>query len=350
MARHALGPATLAVVQALEGAWRDPERDPDGSWLVGCSGGPDSLALALGAYEACRRAGALSRLGAVVVDHDLQQGSAAVAATARDRLLAIGYPSEAVRVVRVVVDPEQARELGIEAAARNARYAAFEQVAAEAPVETEVLLGHTRDDQAETVLLGIVRGSGMRSLAGIAPRRGPYVRPLLDLARADLRACCAENDLAWWEDPANADERYARVRVRHRVLPVLAESFGGDGAVSAALARTAALARVDADFLDALAEAAEEDAVVPATERAGDELDCTELAFLPEALRTRVVRRWLVGHGSREPGAVHVAAVCALVTHWHGQKGVDVPGLRVVREEGHLRATGAPRDGDRGPA
>lgn len=343
MARRALGPATLAVVQAVEQAWRDPLRDAAGEWLVACSGGADSLALAVGAYEVCRRAGAIDRLGAVVVDHGLQPGSELVAATARDRLLGIGYPEGAVRVLRVQVQPEEIRLLGLEAAARAARYAAFEQAAAGTPEGTEVLLAHTRDDQAETVLLGLLRGSGIRSLAGIAPRRDAYVRPLLELGRADLQACCAENGLDWWQDPANEDERFTRVRIRRTVLPVLEQAVGDEGSVAEALARTAALARVDADFLDAMAEAAEEDVLVTvgAESESGDGagedvLDCAELAFLPEALRSRVVRRWLVRHGAREPGAVHVSAVTALVTDWHGQRGIDVPGLRVVRRDGRL--------------
>ncbi|WOP17242.1 tRNA lysidine(34) synthetase TilS [Raineyella sp. LH-20] len=390
MARRVLGVATLTVARAVLDAWQDPAHDRSGGWLVGCSGGSDSLALAVGAYEACRRVDALDRLGAVIVDHGLQEGSAAVAATVREQLVGIGYPEAAVQVRRVRVDPARIRADGVEAAARTARYAAFEDALAaidttpgvtgtSGPTDSavdppghEVLLAHTRDDQAETVLLGLVRGSGVRSLAGIAPRRGPYVRPLLDLTRATLRECCRENDLGWWEDPYNADDRYARARIRHRVLPVLEDEFGGTGSVAVALARTAALARVDADFLDALAEAAEADAVV-APEPAGPEpvaadtigdssevastgptpagpgrrcvgdLDCAELAFLPEALRTRVVRRWLVRCGAREPGAGHVAAVCRLVTHWRGQQGVDLPGLRVVRREGRLRGR-APGD------
>lgn len=342
MARRTMGPATLAVVQAVEAAWRDPGRDPAGDWLVACSGGSDSLALAVGAYAVCRRAGAVGRLGAVVVDHGLQAGSAAVAATARDLLVSIGYPPQQVRVNRVVVEPGAGRGLGPEAAARTARYAAFEQAVAGWPAGSEVLLAHTRDDQAETVLLGIVRGSGTRSLAGIAARRGPYVRPLLALGRADLRACCTENGLAWWDDPANDDEHFARVRIRRTILPLLEQAFGGDGAVSAALVRTAALARVDADFLDAMAEAAEDDVVVPGAAEGADGhadaemLDCAEVAILPEALRGRVVRRWLVRRGAREPGAGHVAAVCSLVTDWHGQKAIDVPGVRVVRRDGRL--------------
>lgn len=335
MAAREMGPATLAVARAVEQAWRDPVRDRDGDWLVGCSGGADSLALAVGAYAVCRRAGAADHLGAVVVDHGLQQGSADVATTARERLLAIGYRPEAVQVVRVEVDDAQVRARGVEAAARTVRYAAFTDALERSPAGTEVLLAHSRDDQAETVLLGMLRGSGVRSLAGIAPRRGSYVRPLLGLGRATLRACCTENGLQWWDDPANMDERFLRVRLRRQVLPLLGELAGGAEAISVSLARTADLARTDADFLDDLAEAAEDDAVRPG---GSDELDCAELAFLPEALRGRVVRRWLVRQGAREPGAVHVAAVCALVTRWHGQNGVDVPGLRVRRVEGRLRA------------
>lgn len=347
MARRALGPATLAVVQAVEQAWRDPLRDPAGEWLVACSGGADSLALAVGAYEVCRRAGASDRVGVVVVDHGLLPGSEQVALTARDRLLGIGYPEETVRVQRVQVQPEEIRLLGLEAAARAARYAAFERAAADTPEGTEVLLAHTRDDQAETVLLGLLRGSGVRSLAGIAPRRDAYVRPLLELGRADLQACCAENGLDWWQDPANEDGRFTRVRIRRTVLPVLEQAVGGEGSVAEALARTAALARVDADFLDAMAEAAEEDVLVTVGAESGDGggeevLDCAELVFLPEALRSRVVRRWLVRHGAREPGAVHVSAVAALVTDWHGQKGIDVPGLQVVRHDGRLHAAQHP--------
>lgn len=343
MARRSLGPATLAVTRAVQGAWREPARDTAGGWLVGCSGGADSLALAVGALGVCRRADAVDRLGAVVVDHALQPGSDEVARTTRERLVGIGYAPESVAVVRVRVDPDRIRELGPEAAARAARYAAFRDALDRAPAGTEVLLAHSRDDQAETVLLGLLRGSGIRSLSGMAPRRGPYVRPLLDLSREQLRACCSENGLAWWEDPANADDRYLRVRLRHEVLPLLQRLAGGGEAVDEALARTAALARADADFLDDLAEAAAEDVVRPGA--GGEELDCAELAFLPAALRGRVIHRWLVGLGSREPGAVHVAAVAALVTHWHGQRGVDVPGLRVQRQGGRLRRAG--RAGDR---
>ena len=287
--------------------------------LVACSGGPDSLALAAAAAVVAARRGDAVR--AVVVDHGLQDGSDAVATTVatqvRERL---DLPVEVVRV-QVADDGS-----GPEAAARAARYAALERSAA--PGEC-VLLGHTMDDQAETVLLGLARGSGLRSLAGMAPVRGPFVRPLLGLRRDVTAACCTELGLEPWHDPHNEDDRFTRVRVRSRVLPVL-EAELGPGVVEA-LARTAELARADADLLDELA--ATESGVATA-----DGLRCVQLAELGSALRSRVLRAWLLGHGAREVSAAHLAAVTELVTDWHGQRWVDLPGLRVSRGAGVLSA------------
>ncbi len=317
MARHALGPASLRIVQALDAL-------APGPWVVACSGGADSLALAWGAAHVAARRGTPAR--AVIVDHGLQPGSDAVAARVRDRL---GHlPSRdgsaalalAATVVRVEVTDAGA---GPEASAREARYAAL--VAAAEPGE-RVLLGHTLDDQAETVLLGLARGSGARSLAGMPPERGVFARPLLGLGREVSAACCAELGLTPWADPHNADRRFARVRVREAVLPVLERELGPG--VREALARTAVQLRRDADVLDALADA-EPDA---------DELNCRRLAGLEPAVRDRIVRGWLRARGASDLATGHVDAVTALVTDWHGQKGIDVPGLRVVRKDGVLRA------------
>lgn len=319
MARRALGPATLAVVQAVEAAL-GPD---DGALLVGCSGGADSLALAFGVQHAARRRELPYR--AVVVDHQLQEGSAAVAAQARSTLTGLGYADVAVLPVVVAEDAGQ----GVEAAARDARYAALQAAAAAGrdgggPAAT-VLLGHTRDDQAETVLLGLARGSGTRSVAGMAVRARSLLRPLLDLGRATTGQACAELGLEPWQDPHNRDRAYARVRVRHGVLPVL-ESELGPG-VAAALARTAFLAREDADLLDALAAAADP---------GGEALPCADVADLPPALRHRVLRRWLLARGSADLGLGHVLAVEALLLRWHGQRGVAVPGGTVTRRGGQL--------------
>ena len=317
MSRRALGPATLAVVQAVAAALEPTDR----ALLVACSGGADSLALAAGVAHVARDA-ALPWAGAVV-DHGLQGGSADVAERARDALSGLGCPDVVVVGVEVA-----ATGSGPEAAARDARYAALET--ARSAREATLLLGHTRDDQAETVLLGLARGSGARSLAGMAVRGADRVRPLLRLPRTTTVACCAELGLRPWADPHNADPTYARVRVRERVLPVLETELGPG--VAAALARSADLLRADADLLDALAGRA-----ASGVER-DDGLDCAGLAGLPPALRTRVLRSWLHARGARYVGADHVAAVDALVTAWHGQGPAHLPSLAVARTDGLLHA------------
>ncbi len=311
MARRALGPATLQLVQAVEAVL-------DGPVLVACSGGPDSLALAAAAAVVGGRRGIAVR--AAVVDHGLQDDSAVLAASVADRLAGLGLPAQ---VLTVAVPPGAD---GPEAAARDARYAALEQAAASGEM---VLLGHTLDDQAETVLLGLARGSGARSLAGMPERRGRFVRPLLGLRAATTRQACAELGLESWADPHNSEDRFARVRVRTRVLPVLEAELGPG--VAEALARSAALLRADADLLDELA--ASERATHPAPD-----LDCDRLAGLPTALRGRVVRDWLRDAGATDLSAVHVAAVTALVTDWRGQRRAEVPGVRVHRRDGRLVA------------
>lgn len=309
MARRALGPAALAVVRAVE-------RGATGPLLVACSGGADSLALAAAAAIVGRRRELPVR--AIVVDHGLQPGAGEVAARAVRQLA----PMEvSVVSVRVHVAGE-----GLEAAARTARYHALESAAA----DELVLLGHTLDDQAETVLLGLARGSGTRSLAGMPTRRGRFVRPLLGLRRATTVAACAELGLEPWDDPQNAEPGFARARVRHRVLPVLEAELGPG--IAEALARTAELARADADLLDDLAAQA-------AATQQGEVLDVRWLAELPEALRGRVVRGWLTAAGGRDLAAAHVQAVLGLVSDWHGQGPLDLPGVRAARRGGTLHSS-----------
>ncbi|HEV8055700.1 MAG TPA: tRNA lysidine(34) synthetase TilS [Nocardioidaceae bacterium] len=287
---------------------------PDQTVLVACSGGPDSTALALGAAFESRHAG--WRVVAVVVDHGLQPGSDRVATQVAQLLRGRGLAP--VDVVAVAVDQ---RGEGLEAAARRARYAALDEAAHRHAADV-VLLGHTLDDQAETVLLGLARGSGARSLAGMAERSGRYRRPLLSLTRDTTRAACAAEGAPVWEDPHNHDDRFARVRVRHDVLPVL-ESALGPGCAQA-LARTARLLRDDADALDALAAEAEREC----RRVDGDGLDVSALVVLPPALRRRVLRSAALAAGSPATAlfAVHVDALDELVTRWHGQQGIDLPG------------------------
>ncbi|GMA32452.1 tRNA lysidine(34) synthetase TilS [Litorihabitans aurantiacus] len=304
--------------------------------LVACSGGADSLALAAATAFVAPRLGL--RAGAVVVDHALATGSDAVAERAARACRDLGL--DPVCVERVAVP----RRGGLEGRAREVRHVAFDDVAARTGA-VAVLLGHTADDQAETVLLRLARGSGARSLAGMPERRDVLGRPLLGLRRADLRAACLAQDLTWWEDPGNAvdgpqttaaGQALPRSAVRHRALPALGAALGVDPVP--ALVRTAGQLARDADLLDRLAA----DLLAEARTPSGPAV--ATLASAHAALLPRALRAWLLAEGvpAGDLGAVHLDAVAALVTAWRGQRGVDVPGgRRVVRVDGVL--TLAPR-------
>jgi tRNA(Ile)-lysidine synthase len=297
--------------------------------LVACSGGADSVALAAAAAFEAPRLGL--RIGAVTVDHRLQAGSAERAAAVVALLTTLGLDPVVAQAVDVPAG--EAGRGGPEAAARSARYAALDAVADRLGAAT-VLLGHTLDDQAETVLLGLARGSGTRSLAGMAATQpaGRYRRPLLGVERAVTRASCADLGLAVWDDPHNVDPAFARVRVRTQVLPVLETALGPG--VAAALARTAALARDDADALDSWATTSYADLAGP-----DGSLDVAALAALPPAVRRRVLRLAALAAGASAGAlqAVHLQATEALVTDWHGQGAVSLPGGRAaVRRYGRL--------------
>ena len=299
--------------------------------LVGCSGGPDSLALAAAAAFEAPRLGL--RAGAITVDHGLQDGSP-------DRALAIAAKLERLGLDPVltvsveVAKPGAAPDYpGPEAAARHARYAAFQSALAETGAGA-ILLGHTMDDQAETVLLGLARGSGTRSIAGMAPSAGSYLRPFLALRRQQTIDACAALELSPWHDPQNLDQAFRRTRVRERILPLMEELIGPG--VTEALARTASQSRADADLLDALTDEHADRLLGAGPLAVGD------LAGLPGAIRTRLLRRASVAAGA-EAGAlsaVHVAAIDSLITDWHGQRGVDLPGgVRCERRYGRLHFT-----------
>jgi tRNA(Ile)-lysidine synthase len=289
--------------------------------LVACSGGADSLALAAATAFVAPRLGL--RAGLVTVDHQLQEGSAEQA----HQVAATPLGLEFAEVLTVEVGTAG----GPEAAAREARYQALE-AAADRLGAACVLLGHTRDDQAETVLLGLARGSGPRSLSGMAAVQGRYVRPLLGIGRQTTVEACRALGLKAWDDPHNTDPRYTRVRVRTVVLPMLERELGPG--VAQALARTAELARDDADALDEWAEKVFQDCAL-----SDITLAVPPLEEAPGAVRRRVIKRMALAAGA-PPGALtalHVRAAERLVTHWHGQKGVDLPGgLTVVRRYGTL--------------
>lgn len=286
--------------------------------LVACSGGPDSLALAAGLAFEGPRAGL--RVGAVIVDHALQEVSAEVAAKTAEKLTELGLSPVVVR--RVTVDGTN------EAAARVARYHALDEVANELDARY-VLLGHTMNDQAESVLLGLARGSGARSLSGMATENGRYLRPLLSLTRETTLA--ASEALNPWHDPHNESEKYTRVRVRQSVLPVLEEELGPG--VAEALARTAEQLREDADYLEEVA-LAEYHAMVKLA-ATSLKLPVRELTELPRAIRLRVLKHAMEVLGS-QPQRVHLLAVNELIDDWHGQKELALPGVRVVRKSEQL--------------
>ncbi|GAA4749057.1 tRNA lysidine(34) synthetase TilS [Amnibacterium soli] len=296
--------------------------------LVGLSGGPDSLALAAAAAFEGSRAGV--RIGAVVVDHGMQEGSAGVADRAAAAARALGLDPVLVRRVRVEGPG------GPEAAARTARYAAF----AEAMRETgaaRVLLGHTLDDQAETVLLGLGRGSGPDAIAGMRRDAPPYLRPLLALRRAETVAACADQGLEPWHDPMNAVDRHPRVRLRTTALPALEAAIGPG--VAEALARTADQVQEDAEALDALAAELAPDLAELA--EGGIALPVAALAANPPAVVHRLIRLAVEDEFGRTLSRAQTLAVARLVFDWHGQGGVDLPGVRVVRAGGRLEFTGA---------
>ncbi len=305
---------------------------PEGSLvLAAVSGGTDSLALAAALAAEAGAAGV--EAGAIAVDHGLQEDSAETALLASQQCVGLGLEPVAVVPADVTATGE-----GLEAAARDARYAALADTAAQLAGERPhiVLLGHTRDDQAEQVLLGLVRGSGARSLAGmpaVVTREGtPFARPLLHLPRATTEAATKAWGLVPWEDPMNADESFARVRAR-RALADLEERLGPG--IGQALVRSADLLREDADLLDRLAESS-----VPETEQGedGESVAVTDLEGLAPALRSRVWRRLLLTAGAPAGSltATHVAACDALVTEWHGQGPLDLPGVRVQRSGGRV--------------
>ena len=293
--------------------------------LVACSGGPDSVALAAALAFEAPRAGV--RGGALVVDHGLQEHSARVAEDAAVLCREMGL--DPVEVVRAEVRTSGA---GLEADARSARYAALEKAADRLGACT-VLIGHTRDDQAEQVLLGLSRGSGARSLSGMPVRRDRFVRPLLALPRATTLAACAAYGIDPWDDPHNSDDSFRRVRAR-RLLATL-ESELGPG-FAAALARSADLLREDADYLESLALTARADLPVGP---GGDGVDLAALAALPRAIRTRVWRLLAAEAGAplADVSAAHVESLDALLTSWHGQGPLHVPGgIAVARTGGAI--------------
>ena len=284
--------------------------------VVAVSGGADSLALAYAVSMEVKKLAL--QLSAVTIDHQLQYKSSDQAATVVEQMKILGIECTIEKITVEITD-------GLESSARRARYEAFDRLNA-----AKIFLGHTHNDQAETVLLGLSRGSGTRSLSGMAEVNGKYIRPFLTITREQTEQACAEIGLTPWNDPHNKDSQFARVRVRTQALPVLEETIGPG--ISEALVRSAQILRDDADALDQWAE----------QEILGldlHDLDCTYLQGLPKAIRSRIIRRAIYAAGAPLGSltAEHVGAVVALICAWNGQGPAHLPGgVKVERFSGRL--------------
>ena len=284
--------------------------------VVGVSGGADSIALLKAAVHVGKERDLL--VGAVIINHQIQDNAFDVAQKAAELSRVLG--AQTVEVISVSVATGKGSG-GLEAAARDARRSAFEAYAAAHDVKA-VLLGHTQDDQAETVILGLARGSGARSLSGMQTIDGLYRRPFLWLSRDVVRATVANLEI--YDDPHNEDSHFARVRVRHEVLPVLERELGKG--IIGSLARTADMLHDDADALDAFAKDAMTD-------------DIDDLQFLDRAVRTRVLRMLALQAGALANDLTrdHVLAIDQLITDWRGQGPLNLPGnVDVSRAHGKL--------------
>ena len=305
----------LAVRSELE------DIDAGDSVLVAASGGADSSALAVALLQECKAKSI--KVIALIIDHGLQKNSADVTHETKRTLTKIGYENIEIRRVTVEITD------GLEASARRARYQALNDVA-NAHDAVAIFLGHTRDDQAETVLLGLARGSGSRSLSGMASKVDRYRRPLLAITRAQTEAACEEAGIKFWQDPHNQSMEFTRVRVREVVLPTMEKEIGPG--ISDALARSAKLLRDDADALDYLS-----DEIFSKLEPAS--LDISKLESQPRAIRTRILRRaiYLAGAPQGSLSAEHIEPVEALITAWKGQGPISLPGgVTVARISGRL--------------
>ena len=220
---------------------------------------------------------------------------------------------------------------GPEAAARKSRYAALDAAADEVGAKF-VMLAHTLNDQAETVLLGLARGSGNRSLNGMAEVNGRYLRPLLGIERATTVAFCEDSGLTAWQDPQNSDSKFARARARHNVMPVLEAELGPG--IAQSLARTAEQLREDETALAELAELFF--AQFASTKSTSIDIALDAFKSAPLAVRHRVVAKALQILQAPEFARVHIRAIDALVDDWHGQKPLTLPGVRVERTATHI--------------
>jgi tRNA(Ile)-lysidine synthase len=286
--------------------------------LIAVSGGADSLALAAACEFEAKKLGL--KIAAAVIDHSLQNNSDKVAAQTAKTLAALGFEEVVVKKIAV------GKAGGPEAAARTARYTALETLRQKTKSHF-IVLGHTSSDQAETVLLGLVRGSGSKSLSGMSAKTGLLLRPLLGIERSTTEAFCKDSGIKYWSDPQNKDKKFLRVMIRKHVLPFLEKQLGGS--VAASLVRTSDQLREDNTYLEAQADKSFKKYAKVAGSGIG--FDAKALEKLPAAILNRVIKKALDSFGS-ESSRTHVLAVSDLVLSWHGQKPLALPGVRVVRK------------------
>ena len=308
---------------------------PGQKLLVAVSGGADSMALEASAEFEDKKL--KIDIAAAVIDHDLQKNSSKVSLQTADRLREIGYSQIEIKKVKVQTKG------GPEAAARKARYDALEQIRKDT-FSDFVLLGHTESDQTETVLLGLVRGSGARSLAGMSEKTGTLLRPLLSVDRATTERFCKDSRIKFWIDPQNNDTRFVRVLIRQKILPFLEKHLGNGLARN--LIRTSDQLREDESYLNQLAQKAF--GKIARSSSTSISFAVADLEKLPAALMNRVIKVSLDSFGG-ESSRGHVLAVADLVLDWHGQKPLSVPGVRVERKGNTitLRANAGDTSGSR---
>jgi tRNA(Ile)-lysidine synthase len=312
-------PALLELRQAVR-FWFE-KLEPNSKVCIGVSGGADSLALAAAAKLESKNFSI--DLVSVIVDHGLQANSAEIAEFAKQQLIKLGF--EDIFVGRASVQITD----GLEASARRARYKVFQQ-AIETYGPNTFLLGHTKNDQAEGVLLGLARGSGTKSLSGMQEVSGIFVRPLLGIDRATTEIACHESNIEYWVDPHNSNQDFTRVRVRENILPLL-ENEIGPGIIDA-LARSAKILREDATALDEWAESVFRQ-VKPM------DIEISILDGLPVAVRSRVLRMaiYAAGAPAGSISAAHLEPIEAFVSDWRGQGHTSLPGgVKVCRISGRL--------------
>jgi len=308
--------AALWQIRKVLRPWLENNSQPI---LFGCSGGADSMAMAIALFIESKD----QKVIPIVVDHGLQPNSAEVTMQTITTLQKIGYQEIKSAVAQITITD------GLEASARRARYQIFNQFI-DSYNARYFMLAHTLNDQAEQVLLGLARGSGTRSLSGMAIQNNIFVRPLLKISRAITEAACIEGGITTWQDPHNEDLRFTRVKVRKNVLPVIEENLGPK--ITEALARSADLLRDDADALDGFANEF-------ISQVDSSNLEVRDLERLPKAIRSRVLRLSIYNAGapSGTLSAEHISAVEALISDWHGQKEVSLPGnVKVSRISGRI--------------